>query len=95
MHVDLLMSEAEFHDLDCVDGHHTEGVLHGSPGMALFEQQQCNYEQSFDQALPRGTGAIQPGTVSTATAAVASASSRDSGRRTARSNASQIANVNG
>ena len=54
--------EAELHDLDCDDGHHTEGVLHGSPGtsvtmnnvvsvLALFEQQQCNYEQSFDQVL--------------------------------------------
>jgi hypothetical protein len=49
----LLGVEAELHDPDCYDGHHTEGVLHGSPGMALFEQQQCNYEQSFDQVLLR------------------------------------------
>src|SRR3954468_23067111 len=27
----LLDVEADLHDLDCVDGHHTEGVLHGFP----------------------------------------------------------------
>ena len=79
----LLGVEAELHDPDCYDGHHTEGVLHGSPGMALFEQQQCNYEQSFDQALPRGT------------ATAASVNSAASGRWTARSRANQIVNVNG
>jgi hypothetical protein len=90
--------EAGLHDLDCVVGHHTEGVLHGFPNripdrdergerLGLFEQQQCNYEQSFDQAFPH--------TCPVATAAAASANSAGLGRCTPRSTANQIVNVKG
>src|SRR4029078_3502418 len=81
--------EAGLHDLDCVDGHHTEGVLHGSPSgsptdaerLAMFEQHKCNYEQSFDQVFE--------------TASAASNSSGSSGRCTPRSKANQMVQENG
>jgi hypothetical protein len=95
--------EAELHDLDCNAGIAMTGTIRKGcytvpervSAWRLFEQQQCNYEQSFDQVFPAMCRAIQRVGALSSTAAAASSNSAASGRCTAMSNANQIVNVNG
>src|SRR4029079_5325223 len=75
--------EAGLHDLDCVDGHHTEGVLHSSVSRFSNNSSVTTNSRSIKYYCDA------------ATTAAASVISVALGRWTARSNDSQMVKVNG